>query len=126
MPRPPTASAAAAQRVSVAFPDRDRRTERGQSLGDAPADAGAPAGDHRDAAGEQDVGRVDGHSARLARPGAVPMTPSASSRPISSSVSPSSVQHLVVVLAEQRRGRAVHPLGPRENRNGRVLCGVRG
>ena len=41
--------------VGVAFPDGDRGAERRQSLGDAAADALSPAGDDRDAPGQQDV-----------------------------------------------------------------------
>ena len=50
--------------LGVALPDRDRGAERGQPRGDAAADARSPAGHDRDAAGEQDVGRIDGHSGR--------------------------------------------------------------
>jgi hypothetical protein len=45
----------------VAFPDGDRGAERGQSFGDTPPDALSAAGDDRDTAGEQDIGRIDGH-----------------------------------------------------------------
>jgi hypothetical protein len=45
----------------VAFPDGHGRAERGQPFGDAAADALSASGDDRDATGEQDVGRIDGH-----------------------------------------------------------------
>ncbi len=53
--------------VRVALPDGHRRAERGEPFGDAAPDALSPAGDDGDAAGEQDVGRIDGHGdSRLA------------------------------------------------------------
>ena len=55
------ASAAAAQVSGSRSQIGDGCAERCQPLRDAAADAGATAGDDRDAAGEQDVGRVDGH-----------------------------------------------------------------
>ena len=57
----PNAFGGGRTRLTVAFPDRYLRTERGQSLRDAAADALSPAGDDGDAPGQQDVRRIDGH-----------------------------------------------------------------
>ena len=69
MPSAPNAFRGRRAGVGIAFPDGHRGTERRHSRGDAPADTRSPAGHHRDAAGEQDVGRIDGHRSRLARLG---------------------------------------------------------
>ena len=103
--------------VGVTLPDRDRGAERRQSRGDTPADARSPSGDDRDAAGEQDVGRIDGHRSRLARLGlARPHRRSIADHALGFQVGDLLVgesefgQQFMVVLTEQRRGLRVDAL----------------